>query len=94
MFGPTGNNSDAMSSGTSMNPQAPSVSQNHQDAGNTAAPTGQFVAAAGDTSVDRDQVYQWILDLGNPKSRENALLELRLVHLFLFLQARPIAYLS
>lgn len=27
--------------------------------------------------IDLDQVYQWILDLGDPRKRENALLELR-----------------
>lgn len=27
--------------------------------------------------VDRDKIYQWILELTNPDTRENALLELR-----------------
>jgi hypothetical protein len=29
------------------------------------------------TSVDRDKIYQWIVELSNPETRENALLELR-----------------
>lgn len=28
-------------------------------------------------TVDRDKIYQWILELTNPDTRENALLELR-----------------
>jgi CCR4-NOT transcription complex subunit 9 len=46
------------------------------------------------SSVDRDKIYQWIIELSNPETRENALLELRysaslhlqlLVHAFLYL---------
>jgi CCR4-NOT transcription complex subunit 9 len=29
------------------------------------------------SSVDRDKIYQWIVELSNPETRENALLELR-----------------
>lgn len=29
------------------------------------------------SNVDRDKIYQWIIELGNPDTRENALLELR-----------------
>lgn len=29
------------------------------------------------SSVDRDKIYQWILELSNPETRENALQELR-----------------
>lgn len=28
-------------------------------------------------TVERERVYQWILELTNPETRENALLELR-----------------
>lgn len=28
-------------------------------------------------TVDREKVYQWIVELANPETRENALLELR-----------------
>lgn len=28
-------------------------------------------------AVDRDKIYQWILELTSPDTRENALLELR-----------------
>lgn len=28
-------------------------------------------------TVDRDKIYQWIIELTNPDTRENALLELR-----------------
>jgi len=27
--------------------------------------------------VDREKVYQWIIELSNPETRENALVELR-----------------
>lgn len=27
--------------------------------------------------VDREKIYQWIVELSNPEQRENALLELR-----------------
>lgn len=29
------------------------------------------------SNVDRNQIYEWILQLSNPKTRETALLELR-----------------
>lgn len=29
------------------------------------------------SSVDREKIYQWIMELSNPETRENALLELR-----------------
>jgi len=29
------------------------------------------------SSVDRDKIYQWIVELSNPETRENALQELR-----------------
>jgi hypothetical protein len=29
------------------------------------------------STVDRDKIYQWIVELSNPETRENALLELR-----------------
>ena len=29
------------------------------------------------SSVDRDKIYQWIMELSNPETRENALQELR-----------------
>jgi len=29
------------------------------------------------SSVDRDKIYQWIVELSHPETRENALLELR-----------------
>jgi CCR4-NOT transcription complex subunit 9 len=31
-------------------------------------------------TVEREKVFQWILELTNPETRENALLELRWVH--------------
>ena len=34
-------------------------------------------AAAALQQVDRDKVYQWIIELASPDTRENALLELR-----------------
>jgi len=34
--------------------------------------------------VDRERIYQWINDLSSPKTRENALLELRFVLCALF----------
>lgn len=35
----------------------------------------------GEVSYDREKIHQWILDLGDPKKREQALLELRYVTL-------------
>jgi hypothetical protein len=40
--------------------------------------------------VDRDKIYQWIIELSNPETRENALLELRyfaILHLRLLAHA-------
>lgn len=34
-------------------------------------------ASGATTSVDREQVYTWILELINPDTREHALIELR-----------------
>jgi hypothetical protein len=49
------------------------------------------------SSVDRDKIYQWIIELSNPETRENALLELRysvVLHLQLLEHAfEPFKYL-
>lgn len=39
--------------------------------------TGQQPATVGLQQVDRDKIYEWILELSSPDTRENALLELR-----------------
>jgi hypothetical protein len=42
------------------------------------------------SSVDRDKIYQWIIELSNPETRENALLELRyseVLHIQLLMHA-------
>ena len=39
-------------------------------------PTGPSTAGGGGGPVDRDQIYQWILELASPETRETALLEL------------------
>ncbi|KAG7168852.1 CCR4-NOT transcription complex subunit 9-like [Homarus americanus] len=42
------------------------------------APGQRFLGAgSGITSAERDKIYQWIIELANPDTRENALLELR-----------------
>ncbi|VDK24770.1 unnamed protein product [Anisakis simplex] len=40
--------------------------------------------ATTEDKVDKEQVYQWIIDLGDPKKREQSLLELRLSLLHAF----------
>ncbi|XP_045592709.1 LOW QUALITY PROTEIN: CCR4-NOT transcription complex subunit 9 [Procambarus clarkii] len=41
------------------------------------APCQRFLGAgSGITSAERDKIYQWIIELANPETRENALLEL------------------
>ncbi|XP_042221922.1 CCR4-NOT transcription complex subunit 9-like [Homarus americanus] len=41
------------------------------------APGQRFLGAgSGITSAERDKIYQWIIELANPDTRENALLEL------------------
>ncbi len=37
----------------------------------------QQATAAALQQVDRDKIYQWIVELASPDTRENALLELR-----------------
>ncbi|KAK4290867.1 hypothetical protein Pmani_036275 [Petrolisthes manimaculis] len=47
--------------------------------GNTqgTAPGQRFLGTgSGITSAERDKIYQWIIELANPETRENALLEL------------------
>jgi len=34
-------------------------------------------AAQPSPQVDREKIYQWIIELASPETRENALLELR-----------------
>jgi hypothetical protein len=47
------------------------------------------------SSVDRDKIYQWIIELSNPETRENALLELRYsVVLYLQLVEHALKYLT
>ena len=46
----------------------PSMVQRQQSSG---------VGSGGGGPVDREQVYQWILDLTPPDTREHALIELR-----------------
>ncbi|VDN57251.1 unnamed protein product [Dracunculus medinensis] len=44
--------------------------------GNEMRPTNSSNEEHQQQHIDLDQVYQWILDLGDPRKRENALLEL------------------
>ncbi|MPC21527.1 Cell differentiation protein RCD1 [Portunus trituberculatus] len=42
-----------------------------------ATPGQRFLGTStGITSAERDKIYQWIIELANPETRENALLEL------------------
>ena len=38
---------------------------------------GSGPQGAPDRQVDREKIYQWIVELASPETRENALLELR-----------------
>lgn len=45
----------------------------------------QATPSPANSLVDRDKIYQWILELTNPDTRENVLLELRsVIYLYIF----------
>ena len=42
----------------------------------SSAPSSTTTTSTNQSSVDRDKIYQWIIELSSPDSREAALLEL------------------
>lgn len=48
----------------------------HNTVINTSTMSSQQSPAALQSTVDREKVYTWIIELSNPETRENALLEL------------------
>lgn len=65
----------------SVSSPTPGMQSSEASRDTTAAPIasggGGGGVASGTASVDRDQVYIWILELINPETREHALIELR-----------------
>ena len=61
----------------SVSSPTPGMQSSEASRDTTGAPTSG--GGAPGSSVDRDQVYTWILELINPDTREHALIELRCV---------------